>query len=232
MLIVALAGAYQFWFRNSAIVAVTEVQVVGMDGPEADEAKSAFAEAAGQMTTLNVDQVALDAVAASFATVAGVEADSDFPHGLTISVDERPPVLLARAGETVLPVAGDGTILEGVDASKARVPEVEVDGFGEDGSVTGDALDLATVAGAAPTELRRLIVDLGIDSANGLTVTLKGGVPVIFGDSTRAEERWVAAAAVLADPQLDNLTYLDVRVPERPAIGGAATIPGAETTTP
>ena len=35
-------------------------------------------------------------------------------------------------------------------------------------------------------------------------------------------EKWAAAAAVLADPKLDSLTSLDVRVPERPAAGGAA----------
>ena len=34
--------------------------------------------------------------------------------------------------------------------------------------------------------------------------------------------KWDAAAAILADPQIDTLTYVDVRVAERPSIGGAA----------
>jgi hypothetical protein len=53
-------------------------------------------------------------------------------------------------------------------------------------------------------------------------VTLRGGIPVYFGTSAEASEKWAAAAAVLADPKLDSLTYLDVRVPRRPAAGGAA----------
>ena len=51
-------------------------------------------------------------------------------------------------------------------------------------------------------------------------LTLRGGIPVRFGDDSAAGAKWRAAAAVLADPKLDALTYLDVRVPERPAIGG------------
>jgi hypothetical protein len=39
-------------------------------------------------------------------------------------------------------------------------------------------------------------------------------------------------AAILADPKLTSLTYVDVRVPDRPAVGGAsmATTTGAATT--
>ena len=56
-------------------------------------------------------------------------------------------------------------------------------------------------------------------------MTLRGGIPVRFGSGSEAAEKWAAAAAVLADPKLDALTYVDVRVPERPAAGGAAPAP-------
>ena len=47
-----------------------------------------------------------------------------------------------------------------------------------------------------------------------------------FGSSSGAAAKWAAAAAVLADPKLDGLTYVDVRVPERAAAGGASPAPG------
>ena len=59
-------------------------------------------------------------------------------------------------------------------------------------------------------------------SGDGIEVTLKGGIPVKFGDSDAAEEKWAAVSAILANPQVKTLTHLDVRVPERPSIGGAA----------
>ena len=61
-----------------------------------------------------------------------------------------------------------------------------------------------------------------MNEGDGIQVTLEGGIPVNFGDSDAAEEKWAAVAAILANPQVKTLTHLDVRVPERPSIGGAA----------
>jgi cell division protein FtsQ len=84
-------------------------------------------------------------------------------------------------------------------------------------------LEQALIAGAAPEALRGLIETIDHSDDTGVSVELRGGIPVRFGSGERAAEKWAAAAAVLADPKLDALTYLDVRVPERPAAGGAAT---------
>ena len=73
-----------------------------------------------------------------------------------------------------------------------------------------------------------MIESLVIDAGEGIEVTLKGGIPVKFGDPDRLEEKWAAVAAVLANPQVKTLTHLDVRVPERPSIGGAAPTPKPE----
>ena len=59
-------------------------------------------------------------------------------------------------------------------------------------------------------------------------MTLRGGIPVRFGNGREATQKWAAAAAVLADPKLDGLTYVDVRVPERAAAGGASPSPDAD----
>lgn len=223
-----LAGAYQFWFRNSGVVAVTEVKVEGVAGPQAEQVSAALTDAAKGMTTLNADNDKLGSVGARFATVASVEAQTDFPHGITITVVERPPVLVLRSGDRAVPVAADGTILAGIELDASALPEVKVSELEASGKVTGEALELATVAGAAPEPLRPLITGLSTGGEEGLTVTLESDVPVYFGDSARAEERWAAAAAILADPKIDTLTYVDVRVPERPAIGGAAPPPPLE----
>jgi cell division septal protein FtsQ len=78
-----------------------------------------------------------------------------------------------------------------------------------------------------PEPLRPLIADLRVGGAEGIEVTLEGDIPVYFGTGDRAPEKWSAVAAVLADPKVQTMTYLDVRVPERPAVGGAA--PGGAT---
>ena len=220
-----LAGAYQLKLRDLPLFAVEDLSVTGLSGPEAGPAAAALEKAAAGMTTLHVDEAVLRASVAGFPTVVAVSADADFPHGLAIQVRERPPVLIAKQGERTLPVAGDGTVLPGVDVGEVALPVVEVEELPGSGALTGDGLEMALVAGAAPEPLRELIRGLAIDGENGVEVELKGGIPLRFGTGDRAADKWAAAASVLADPKIDTLTHIDLRVPERPAVGGAAAPP-------
>jgi cell division septal protein FtsQ len=221
----ALSAAYFFWFRDSSFVAVEKVTVEGISGPEAAQVTDALDRAGKEMTTLNVDESELAAAVSRYPTVAAVRTDSDFPHGLTVAVTGRPPVLMVSAGGTTVPVAADGTVLHGVDASAAGLPAIEVESVPVKGALAGEPLALAEVAGAAPEPLRPLIEGLAVESGDGIEVTLKGGIPVKFGDPDAAEEKWAAVSAILANPQVETLTHLDVRVPQRPSIGGAAPQP-------
>jgi len=217
-----LAAAYWFWFRDSSFVAVEKVAVDGIEGPETAAVTAALSRTAEKMTTLNVDDEELAASVSRFPTVAAVETDPDFPHGLTIHVTDRPPVLTASDGGPAVPVAADGTLLHGVNVAEESVPAVQVESLPPKGKLEGEPLALAQVAGAAPEPLRPLIDGLVVNEGEGIQVTLEGGIPVNFGDSDAAEEKWAAVAAILANPQVKTLTHLDVRVPERPSIGGAA----------
>ena len=217
-----LAATYQLWFRNSSFVAVEKVTIEGVHGPEQEAVEAALSQAAGDMTTLNVDDEALEAAVAGFPTVVGVDADADFPHDLALLVRERPPVLLATAGGESLPVAGDGTVLPGVEVSGLKIPSIGVDELPAQGRLSGDALQIARVMGPAPKPLLELVEEISVGGQEGVQVTLQGGVPVWFGGSDDAAAKWDATAAILADPQIDTLTYVDVRVAARPSIGGAA----------
>lgn len=223
-----LAAGYWLWLRDSPLVAVERVAVTGVEGPGSEAVVAALTEAGRSMTTLNVDEGELEAAVAGLPLVAGLSADADFPHGLTIAVEAREPAILARdPGGRELPVAGDGTVLAGLDLGPAKLPRVAVAKLPRRGTLAGEDLALARVAGAAPEPLRPLIAALEYEGEGGVTATLRGDVPVLFGSADRAAAKWAAAAAILARPRIDTLTYLDVRVPERPAIGGAALPAGA-----
>ena len=179
--------------------------------------------AAATELPLNVDSERIESAAAAFPTVDSVELDPNFPHGLRIEVDERPPALLVRSPGREVPVAADGTLLNGVPVGEDEpLPVVEVNEIPAEGSLAGEPLEQALIAGAAPEPLRPLIEAVDHSDETGVTVNLRGDIPVRFGSGARAAEKWAAAVSVLADPKLDALTYVDVRVPERPAAGGAA----------
>jgi cell division protein FtsQ len=223
-LAIALAATYQFWFRDSSFVAVEKVTVEGMEGPEAEAVKAELTRAAQKMTTLNVDKGELAAAVSGYPTVVAVDARADFPHALTVEVIDRPPVVLASDGGPAVPVAADGTLLPGVNVSEGTLPDLAVESLPAKGNLSGEPLALTEVAGAAPKPLRPLVEELSFGE-EGIEVTLEGGIPVFFGGPSGAEAKWTAVSAVLANPQVKTLTHLDVRVPERPSIGGAAPPP-------
>ena len=220
MLAGALGAGYFLWLRDSSLVAVTEVEVEGVSGPDQEEIGVALRRAARDMTTLHVRPERLQEAVAGFPIVETVRADAGFPHSLRIEVIERPPTLVVSAGDREVAVAADGTLLPGVEAPE-KLPRLVVDQIPAAERLAGEALDQALVLGAAPTELRDLIEGISYTEEVGVQLEMPGGLELRFGSGARALAKWTAAAAVLADPKLESATYVDVGVPERPAVGGA-----------
>ncbi len=218
--LVALGAGYLFWLRDSSLVAVSDVEVVGVIGPEREQVVAELTQVGEQMTTLHADPERIERAAARFPTVDSVSVDPNFPHGLRIEINERPPRLVASAAGEQVPIAADGTVLAGVPAPEEGLPVLELEQIPAAGSLTGEALEQALVLGAAPAPLRPLIEEVKLGDDYGVELTLRGGISIRFGTGERVVEKWNAAAAVLADPKLTAAGYVDVRVPERPAVGG------------
>ncbi len=75
--------------------------------------------------------------------------------------------------------------------------------------------------GAAPRVLLGWVSKVFM-GPEGLTVAMRNGVSLYFGDATRPHAKWLSAARVLADPSSAGATYVDLRAPERPAAGTTA----------
>ena len=221
VLAVGVAG-YFFWFRDSSLVAVSDVEVVGVTS-QRDPIVAEMTRVAEGMSTLNPDRGAIEQAALAFPTVKSVAIDPNFPHGLRLEFVERRPAMVLLDGDEKVSIAADGTILTGVPAPEEGVPELELEDANLGArALDGDALDQAIAVGAAPDPLRPLIEAVELTKDYGIVLTLRGGIPVRFGDAGNAIEKWRSVAAVLADPKLEALSYIDIRVAERPAIGDNA----------
>ena len=220
LLCLVLAAGYRFWLRDSSLVAVEDVQVSGLTTKDAQRVRATLTSAGHTMTTLNVDRELLEQAVAHYPVVRGLEISTDFPHGLRIRVIEHHPAALVELGGHDVPVAGDGTILRGMPV-EGRLPVIDTEVAARGERLTSSAaLHAARIAGAAPAVLRSRIEAISARNDDGVVVELHEGPELIFGDGRRAEAKWIAATRVLADPDAEGATYIDVRLPGRPAAGG------------
>lgn len=213
----ALVGGYMLWFRDSSLFSVDEVEVKGVTAQEA-EIEEALVRAAGEMTTLHVRDDELREAVQGFPTVASIKADASLFHRLEITVSERLPVAEATIRGEDVAVSEDGYILVGLSFEAGELPPIEASSAGK-GRLESDGAAQAAIIGAAPRPLRERIEAASWDEeGGGVVVELRGAPELRFGDGGRAEEKWRAAAAVLADPTSAGASYVDVSVPDRTVV--------------
>lgn len=204
--------------RESSLVAVRDVEIRGASGREADRIRAALEGAARDMTTLHVDRDALRTAVAPYPSVKDVVVTADFPHGMRIEVLQHVPVAVVGVDGRDVPVAADGTLLRGTSVKGLPVVPLRTPPAGERiGS--GVTARVVALLGDAPAVLRERIENVYV-GGRGLTMRLDSGTVLYFGTTERGVAKWAATARVLADPSSKGATYLDVRLPERPAAGG------------
>jgi cell division protein FtsQ len=219
--VTALGAIYLLWVRDSPFVQVEEVAISGLTSDDAAKIRTALEAEATEMTTLHVRRDRLDRVIEGYPVVRALEVGTDFPHGLSIHVIEHHPAALVVSGHSRVPVAADGSVLRGLPVKPGALPLVKTSGALPGDQVRQeDLLDLLRVAGGAPGPLLSRIDQVERDRERGIVLTLEDGPELVFGDPSGVGDKWRAATSVLANEASQGASYVDVRLPERPAAGG------------
>jgi cell division protein FtsQ len=224
-----LLGGGWMWLRNSSLVGVRHIHIAGVHGAQAIEIRHALDAAASRMSTMNVSTVALRAAVSAYPEVGAISASASFPHTLSIDVSERLPVAtLVGPGERTA-IAADGTVL-GPALAADSLPTIAAKTAPAPGAHLHEASALAAAAalGAAPAPLLRYVTRV-YEGPEGLTLQMHNGLLVYFGDGSYPHAKWLSLARVLSSPGAAGATYVDVRLPARPATG--FTQPGSATAT-
>jgi cell division protein FtsQ len=215
--LIVLGGAY-LWLRDSSLVAVQNVRIVGASGPDAAQVRSSLRTAARTMTTLDVKMRALQTAVAPYPVVKGIDVSTQFPHGMSVRVSEQVPVAVVEADGRRTPVAGDGTLLHDLRGNP-RLPVISLSVVPGGTHLTGYALSEARLLAAAPYPLLGRLSQVGDGPAHGLTGQLRGGPSLYFGGGTELPAKWAAVTEVLASSSSAGAQYIDVSDPARPAAG-------------
>jgi hypothetical protein len=139
----------------------------------------------------------------------------------------EPRVLVPRLaatigeGEEAIGISGSGRLVRWLPLpEEPPLPRLPLDEPPKGGRVRGPALEQVRVLAAVPDAFRPY-VEGSFFGASGVEVTLTSGIELRFGDATQARRKWRVAAAVIADPAITALDYVDLQAPSRPSYGGS-----------
>ena len=145
-----------------------------------------------------------------------VRSDSAEPRVLV-------PRLAASIGEgsEAVAVSADGSLVRWLPLPEnPPLPRLPLDEPPEGGQVKGPVLEQVHVLAAAPDALRPY-VESSYLGESGVDVNLTTGIELRFGDDSQVSRKWRAAAAVLADPEVTTLDYVDLHAPSKPSFEGS-----------
>jgi hypothetical protein len=133
------------------------------------------------------------------------------------------PRLAAQIGEgsDAVGVTDNGAIVRWLPLpEEPPLPQLPLEEPPKSGRLRGPALEQAKVLGAVPDQLRPYVKD-SYFGESGVDVELTTGIELRFGDTSQAVRKWQAAAAILADPSITALDYVDLHAPSRPSYAGS-----------
>ena len=221
------ALALMWWLAHGPLLAVGNVTLRGYDRQDRAALLQAIDSAAADGTVVSPPVDGIRSAAAAFPWVASVAVQRDWPRALAVEVTmARPVAVAAVAGAEPALVSESGRVLgpvpegAGLGWLRATGPPPAA------GYALPDA-DRAALSflAAAPPEAARRVRQLGLDQAGTLAGRIDGGPALRLGRPEALAAKARALALVLSQVPAQELaaaTYIDLRIPRRPAIGGLA----------
>lgn len=142
------------------------------------------------------------------------------PSEVTPTVTPVRAMAAIGEGSTAVGVSAEGAVLAWLPPPAAALPRLPLAEPPKGGRLAGPMLEQARVLGATPAALRRYVAG-SYYGESGVDVELTSGIELRFGDDSEAAKKWKAAAAVLADPSITALDYVDLHAPGHPSYGGS-----------
>jgi hypothetical protein len=131
------------------------------------------------------------------------------------------PAATIGSGEDAIAVTARGAIVPWFPLpDESELPTLPLSEPPKGGRLAGPMLQQARVLGAAPAALRPYLAS-SYYGESGVDVETTAGIELRFGDASQAAQKWKSAAAVLADPTITALDYVDLYAPKHPAYGGS-----------
>jgi cell division protein FtsQ len=204
-LLIVGGAVYAVYF--SSLLEVEGVEVRGtVDLTSVDISAAAEVPVGEPLAT--VDLEAIEQKVRSLGAVRSVQVSRQWPHDVLIEIVERVPVAVVRMGDLLRNLDADGVVFGDRRRPPGNLPMVETAS-----DISGDALrEAATVAAALEPAFLATIDHLEVETVDQITLVLRDGREVRWGNAEQSGEKAEVLAALLSR---DAQVY-DVSVPGSP----------------
>lgn len=210
ILLVALLG---YLFGWSSFLEIRTITVSGIKGAKTLTEKRVIKQSGisrgDKMARINSGTVARSLQ--RYPEVARVEVNRKPLHTVEIAITLRPiDVAIAQANGKFL--LGDATGITFIEV--ARPPKgIPV--------ITGDARYLADgmeIYRALPKKIRSRVEVIGLPSRASITLSLRGGLSILWGSASEQEAKLTVLDALLAAPENKRARFIDIATPLTPTV--------------
>ncbi|WP_233604521.1 cell division protein FtsQ/DivIB [Micromonospora sp. HM5-17] len=203
VLVLGLAGGWLTY--GTGVLGVRAVRVVGAALVTPEQVRAAAAVPEGTPLA-RVDLAAVRSRVAALPPVARVRASRQWPNTLRIEVVERTPVAVVPRNGRFAVMDGTGVVFQDRPDRPAGLPLVRLAAPGPEDMSTRAALE---VLAALTPELREQLVEVVVEAPARITVRLRGGRTVLWGDASRSDTKAQVATSLLGRAG----DTIDVRTP-------------------
>ena len=215
-----------YWLATGPLLAVHQVNVSGYDRGDSAELVSALESAAGRGTVIVPATGEMRAAAERFPWIESIAVSRTWPRGLRVVVSEARPVAIASFGGAAVMVSASGRVLGPTEAGTA----LGTVRLGAEPPAAGRSLprdETATLAflAASRPAVAKTVRDLHVDRSGQVAARLVDGPELRLGAPVRMVAKARALALMLKGvpaKERGTGTYIDLSVPENPALGSIA----------
>ena len=196
----------------SPLFSVRNITIDGRVYVDSDIVKKAT-DALNGVSVFSADIDRVEAILREDPWVEDVRVETHFPSSAIIEIDERTPVVwFAGSDNKARVIDADGVVITVLDGWPTGYLQIVGTGPNVEPGVKADQVyrAVAQLVTALPAEIKPKVRDVGITGTGEITLTLKSGTLIRFGQPTDLQDKLVAVVVLLRRQDPANLAAIDV----------------------
>jgi cell division protein FtsQ len=196
----------------SPLFSVRNITIDGRVYVDSDIVKKAT-DALNGVSVFSADIDRVEGILREDPWVEDVRVETHFPSSAIIEIDERTPVVwFAGSDNKARVIDADGVVITVLDGWPTGYLQIVGTGPNVEPGVKADQVyrAVAQLVTALPAEIKPKVRDVGITGTGEITLTLKSGTLIRFGQPTDLQDKLVAVVVLLRRQDPANLAAIDV----------------------